>query len=281
MDLWYSNRRFAGEVRGEALRIAGLRKIVELRAHLGRELLSQARDVVCLRGGPMATCARCAVLEDLEVELDLLDDPGPSHLYDHLAPVAKGRSVRLADRSRRQGSRLERRERALDLPLKLALHGLADGIERDGGSGVLQLRELVPVNLRQQVPPRREPLADLDERRAEFRECRAQVLGWCRERPGRLAPTEPRLGRHETPEAEDVREVHEPVTEQDLRDFALPVAYRLMSVSFLYAPHLETSSSDRVCRHPTFSVIRPAECRRVRWRGNRRRERARRNESRV
>src|SRR5581483_252544 len=102
--------------------------------------------------------------EQLEVELHLLDDPGPANLHDHVAAGSEERPVDLPDRRARERLLLDRRE---PFEADLALDHVADLRERHRRHVVDELLELGDVDVRQQVRSGREELPELDERRPE------------------------------------------------------------------------------------------------------------------
>ena len=105
--------------------------------------------------------------EQLEVERDLLLDPRPAHLDDDLAAGTQQPAVDLCDR--RTGERLLV-EPGEDLEPDLLVDDPARLLEREGRHVVDQPLELLDVDVRKQVGPRREQLAELDEGRAELLE---------------------------------------------------------------------------------------------------------------
>ena len=124
-----------------------------------------------------------------KVELDLLDDSGPPHLGDDLLPRGEQPAVRLRDRGGGERLRVEADEGVL--AEVLPEHGL-DLREGDGRDGVDEVAELLDVDVRQEIRPRREKLPELDERRAELLEAAAKRL---RSLARRFAPAGPRRSR--------------------------------------------------------------------------------------
>ncbi len=103
--------------------------------------------------------------QEREIHLDLLDDAGSSHLDDDCPAALHERPVRLRDRGRRERLGIDARE---DVRTEIGLdHGVDLG-ERHRRHLVDEAAELLDVHVGQEVRPRGEELAQLDEGRAEL-----------------------------------------------------------------------------------------------------------------
>jgi hypothetical protein len=112
--------------------------------------------------------------EEVEVDLRLLDHPRTPDLDHDLAPIGQQRPVDLGDR--RGGERL-RVDPDEDFSVELAAdHGL-DLRERHRRDLVDEPRELLDVDVRHQVRPRREQLPELHVGRAELFEGQPELTG--------------------------------------------------------------------------------------------------------
>src|SRR2546423_931014 len=77
--------------------------------------------------------------QDIEIDLDLIQDAGPAHLDDDLAPALEQSRVDLSDRGAREGLLVDARE---GIRTELLVDRLANFLKRDGRCGVDELREL-------------------------------------------------------------------------------------------------------------------------------------------
>ena len=159
------------ELRGDQLGVVGLLDEVELGAEVDLELVRERARLQQLGG-------LGALLEELdgradegEVDVDLLDDARPAHLDHHLSAVREQRRVDLRDRGGGQRLRVELDDRVADV----FPHDPLDLREGEGRHLVHQLRELVDVDVREQVRARGEQLAELEEGRAELLEGLAEL----------------------------------------------------------------------------------------------------------
>ena len=147
---------------------------VELRPQVHLELVRERLELEELRrlGALLEQARRRA--DDVEVEVDVLDDPRPPDLHHDVAPIREHRRVDLRDRRCRQRLWLEPCERTL--PEVLADDPL-DLRERERRHLVDELAELLDVNVRKQVGPRREQLPELQVGGAELLERTAELDG--------------------------------------------------------------------------------------------------------
>jgi hypothetical protein len=86
--------------------------------------------------------------QDIEIDLDLLQDTGPAHLDDDVAPVFEQSRVDLSDRSARERLLVDARK---GIRPELLVDRLANFLKRDGRCGVDELRELFDVGVRKQI----------------------------------------------------------------------------------------------------------------------------------
>ncbi len=102
--------------------------------------------------------------------------PGRSILTTTSRPVLQCRHVHLSDRRRRQGNRFETAEDVRDRPSKGPLDGGDGGFTAERRHAILQLRQFIGDVGGQQVAPRRQHLAELDEDRTQFLQRQTQPL---------------------------------------------------------------------------------------------------------
>ena len=87
--------------------------------------------------------------------------PGPPHLDDDLAAGRQQRAVRLGDRRRRERLRVDADEHVVaEVVAQITASISANGT---GGTASTSCAELLDVDVRQQIRPRREELAELDD----------------------------------------------------------------------------------------------------------------------
>ena len=156
------------------------------------------------------------LIEKREVGLDLPRRVGPLHLDRDALAVRQRRPVHLPDRGGGDGGRLELREELLDRkPEVLADHPL-DVLVRERPHVVLQGLQLEHDVGRDDVGPRREQLAELDEGRAELVQHLAEVLAAL---GGRALRRETLLSGQQVGQPVGLEEVAEPVLDRHLGDF--------------------------------------------------------------
>ena len=160
--------------RRDQLCVVRLLAEVQLAVQVLLELVRERVQLQQLCGPGMLLGDRRRLPQELEVERDLLDDPRPAHLDDDLAPALQQRGVDLADRRARKRLLVDRREM---LETDVFRDRLPERRERKRRDVVDELAELVDVDVREQVRPRREQLAELDERRPELLERFAEANG--------------------------------------------------------------------------------------------------------
>ena len=116
--------------------------VVELPLERGDELLGQTlHPELTRRLDPPVDDARGHAQHGGVAVHDVLD-AGPLHLHHHVFAGLEHRTVRLADRRRRERLEVERRELLLDRGAQLALDHLAHLVGGDRARRRLQLREL-------------------------------------------------------------------------------------------------------------------------------------------
>ena len=156
------------EVAAERLGIPGFVVVVELLAHRPCELVDERLGVDEVeRPHALADDARRGS-HQLQVRLDLPGSLRPLHLDDDLFAGRQGGAVHLPDRRRGDRPFLEREERLLDREVELALDHTAHLVEGERSDVVLQAAQLGDDVRRDHIGPRREQLAELDERRPEL-----------------------------------------------------------------------------------------------------------------
>ena len=166
--LRHGDLRRVAEVAPEGLGVAGLVLVVELLADRAAELVDECLGVDEVeRTNALAHDARRRA-HQLQVRLDLPRGLRPLHLHDDLVACRQRRAVHLADRGSRDRRLVEGEERLLDREPELLLDHPAHVRERKRRHVVLQPAELGDDVGRHHVRPRREELAELDERRPEL-----------------------------------------------------------------------------------------------------------------
>ena len=137
-------------------------------------------------------------VQHFEITLDDLAHAGAEHLHDDVLAALQPRRMHLRDRGRGQRLLLELRKHFGD---GLAV-GLFDDLPRDGAverrHAILQLHQLVRDVVGQQVAPRRDRLAELDEDRTQLLEREPQPFASA----GLAAALEPDAGREIEQEAQ-------------------------------------------------------------------------------
>ena len=160
--------RVAREAVVEGLGVAALEAVVELLADRARELVHElARVDEVERAHPLAR-EPGGLVEEREVGLDLARGVRPLHLDRDAPAVRKRRPVHLADRRGRDRGRIELGEELLDREAEVFADHALDVLVREGTHVVLERLELDQDVRRDDVGPRREQLAELDEGRAEL-----------------------------------------------------------------------------------------------------------------
>ena len=199
----------------ERFGIAALEPVVELLADRARELVHElSRIDEVERAHPLAHEA-CGLVEKREVGLDLARRVRPLHLDGDAVPVRERRPVHLADRGGRDRGRIEVGEELLDRETEVLADHALDVLVRERPHVVLERLELDQDVRRDDVGPRREQLAELDEGRPELVEQLAQVLAALR---GRSLRRELRPPRQQVGQAVGLEEVAEPVPDGHLRN---------------------------------------------------------------
>ena len=148
---------------------------LQLADHLHQPVARAERGVAAGEVGDLA--------QDLQVDLDALAHAGPLDFDRDFGAVAQHRAMDLGHRRRRQRLLVEALKQLVDGRVQLGLDDLDDAFGRHRLDRVLESREGVDVVGRQQVGPRAEQLAELDEARA--RALRARWRAGRRGRPRR------------------------------------------------------------------------------------------------
>jgi hypothetical protein len=115
-------------------------------------------------------------VQDLEIPLDKLAHVRTQNLDHDFASVFKRRRMNLRDRGGGERRHVEAAEQLSHRTPERFLDAGPRGLAGEGRHAILQLRELVRDVVREQVAPRRDHLAELDEYRPEILERPAQTL---------------------------------------------------------------------------------------------------------
>ena len=164
----------------EAIDRPALARQVELGADRPGELRDEAGRLVEIGVGKVAFGEPRELPENGKVALDRRVDAGAAHFDRHLVARVKPRAVHLRDRGSRDRLGIEAGEQRVDRRPELRLDGRLCGPGRQGRDLVLQARKLGDEVVGQQVRPRAERLAELDEGRPQFLERHAGgAAPWC------------------------------------------------------------------------------------------------------
>ena len=186
VDLRHGDVRVPGEVVVERVGVARLEPVVELLPDRARELVDELVRVDEVERADALLREPRGLVHQREVGLDLARRVRPLHLDGDALAVRQRRAMHLADRCRRQRLLVELGEQALDRLAELLANRPLDVRERERAHVVLQAAQLGDDVGRHDVGPRREQLAELDERRAELVEHLAQVPAARRSLDGRV-----------------------------------------------------------------------------------------------
>ena len=159
---------------GDQLGAVRLLDEVELGGQMRLELVGQRRQLQQPRGLRAPLGERRQRAEQLEVEGYFLLDPRPPHLDDDLAARPQQAAVNLGDRGTGERLLVEPRE---DLEPDLLVDDPARLVERERRHVVDQPLEFLDVDVRKQIRPRGQHLAELDEGRPELFQPFAERLG--------------------------------------------------------------------------------------------------------
>lgn len=110
--------------------------------------------------------------EDSEIELDLLEHSGSPYLDDDLTPVLEQTGMDLCDRGARERLGLDAGEH---LSAELLVDPRRDLLERHRRRVVDELDQLLDVDVRKQVGPRRQQLSELHVGRPQLLESAAEL----------------------------------------------------------------------------------------------------------
>ncbi len=169
VDARHGDVRVPGEVPVERIGVPALEPVVELLTDRPRELVDDlVRVDEVERANPLLREA-CRLVHEREIRLDLSWRVRPLDLDDDPPAVRQHSAVHLADRRSRERLLLELEEQPLDRLSELVLNRALDVCERERTNVVLQAPQLGDDVGRHDVGPRREQLAELDERRARAR----------------------------------------------------------------------------------------------------------------
>ena len=210
------------EVAPERVGVPRLELVVELLADEARELVDEVVDVDEVERAHALPDDPRRLVEQREVVLDLARRVRALHLDDDGVAVRQHRAVDLPDRRRGNRRLAELEERLLDRQAELVLDHLAHLRERKRRHVVLEAAELGDDVRRHDVGPRREQLAELDERRAELVEHLAQVPARAPSRRPARVRLDARRPRQQVGQLVPLEEVAEPVPDRDLRDLGEP-----------------------------------------------------------
>ena len=159
---------------GDQLRVVRLLAEVELAEQMLLELVRERVQLQELCGVRVVLGDRGRLAQEVEIEPHLVDDAGAPHLDDDLAAALQEGGVDLRDRCRRERRLVDPGE---VLEPDLAVDHLAQRREGQRRHVVDELRQLVDVDVGQQVGSGREQLAELHERRPELFEALAEANG--------------------------------------------------------------------------------------------------------
>jgi len=87
--------------------------------------------------------------ENLEIDVHEVVDAGLPHLEHHLPTIRQPRGVHLSDGSAPEGFGIEEREDLVGRCAQVFSNDLRNGLHRQWGDFILQLRELGTIRLRQ------------------------------------------------------------------------------------------------------------------------------------
>ena len=158
----------------EDLGVSGLVAVVELESYRAGELVDELLRIHELECPNTLLEELRGLVEKPDVCLDLPGGGRALDLDDNVLPVGKHRAVHLPDRRRGDRRELELQERTIHRQAELGLDDSAYLLERNRRGIVLEPTQLGDDVGRNDVRPRREQLAELDERRPELIEHLAQ-----------------------------------------------------------------------------------------------------------
>jgi len=165
-DLRHANVRMACEVAVERVRVACLQTVIELLTDRARELGDELLRVDEVERTHSFLGDTCRLIQKRHVRFDLSRRAGALHLDGDLLAVRQRRAVHLSDRRRGDRRVVELREELGNRKAEILLDHLLDVLDRKRANVVLQAPQLRDDVGREHVGPRREQLAELDERRA-------------------------------------------------------------------------------------------------------------------
>ena len=172
-DLRHQELGKVGDGTPDELRVVGFLRQIELGAQMHLELVGEGLELEELRGLRTLVQEADGRPQHVEVELDLLQHTGATHLDDNLAPILQQRRVHLGDR--RAGERLGV-DACEGVLAELLVDSLPNLLERHRRGRVDELRELVDVDVRKEIWPRGQQLAELDVSRPQLLETLAKLL---------------------------------------------------------------------------------------------------------
>ena len=167
-DRGHDDARRVREVPVEGFRVPRLVRVVELEANRARELVDELLWIDELERAHALLQELRRLVEEPEVGLDLPRRLGALNLDRDLLAVREHGPVHLPDRGGGERLLVELDERLLHGQPELGLDRGTRLLERERRHVVLQAAQLDHDVRRHDVRPRREQLAELDERRAEL-----------------------------------------------------------------------------------------------------------------
>ncbi len=212
---------------------------VELAQHRFAELVEERRDAEAPSELGMLVEEGGHFAERLEIVEHLLADAGPLDLERHLAPVAQYRAVHLRDRGGGDRLRLDALEGFGETHAELFCQDFLDFVVAEGLDMVLQPRQGVGVNRRNDVGTRRKQLRELDVRRSELLDVARELL-----RLWNALRLVDRLLREKLAQAGALHHVAPPVLEEQAREIL--VAFEMLGTQ--REVHSSLCSNLQTCR---------------------------------
>src|SRR5262245_26503091 len=171
-----SESLFLREQIAEELYMCRLATVVKFRQEGVAKLPKQTARVVLHEHGKTGRPPVDETCQNLQIDLHQLADTALAHLEHHVAAVEKSRGMNLTDGRTPQWRPIEKCEELVGWCAQVFLNDVGNGLCRQRGHFVLQLRQLRPVRVGQQIATGRQDLTELDEQRTEFLACATKVF---------------------------------------------------------------------------------------------------------